>query len=268
MARVRASEGAVDALYAEAPAGFTKARDALARSLAAAGDEQGAADVRARRKPSIVAYALNRIARAYPDDVAELVDVGRALARAQRKALRGDAADDLRATIARQRDVLRGLVRKAASLLGELNVAATHLPAVTAALQSALVDPAAGEALEAGRLDAVPDVTSDFLGDISGLPAPPRKRAPSRRAEPKSKPDPAATARAERVERERAAEEARAAKQRTAEIAATEARQEADAATDAAERAAAHATALAKRAKEADAAATRAEKAAQRASGR
>jgi len=57
---------------------------------------------------------LNQLARRYPADVAGLVDVGRELARAQRKALRDETTASSRDSIDRQRRVVGGLTRKTA----------------------------------------------------------------------------------------------------------------------------------------------------------
>src|SRR2546423_1570920 len=53
----------VDALYQEPLDAFTAARNALAKSLAQAADREGAAEVKAMRKPSTAAWALNQLAR-------------------------------------------------------------------------------------------------------------------------------------------------------------------------------------------------------------
>ncbi|MDB5213626.1 MAG: hypothetical protein JWO86_1553 [Myxococcaceae bacterium] len=156
---------ALDELYGASPAEFTGKRDALAKALKAEGDVAGANEIKAQRKPTQIAYVLNQLARKHADDLADLVDVGRELARAQRKALRGEAGHDLRDAIARQRSVVSGLTAKTASLMGELGVSPTgHLDEIASALQAALVDPAVGAKLEEGRLDKVPAPAAGFPG--------------------------------------------------------------------------------------------------------
>jgi hypothetical protein len=109
MANAKARSGAstrdqaLDELYGASPGAFTAKRDALAKALKAAGDIEGASGLEALRKPTQIAYVLNQLARRHAADLADLVDVGRELARAQRKALRGEAGSDLRDAIARQR---------------------------------------------------------------------------------------------------------------------------------------------------------------------
>ena len=156
---------ALDELYGASPAEFTARRDALAKRLKAAGDDGAASEIKGRRKPTQLAYVLNQLARRHGDDVAELVDVGRELARAQRKALRGEAGHDLRDAIARQRSVVAGLTATSAALMAELGVAGSgHLDEMASALRTAMIDPAIGALLEEGRLDKVPEPAAGFPG--------------------------------------------------------------------------------------------------------
>jgi hypothetical protein len=158
-------DAALDELYGASPAEFTAKRDALAKALKSSANAAGAADVKGRRKPTQLAYVLNQLARRHADELAELVDVGRELLRAQRKALRGDAGHDLRAAIARQRSVVSELTTRTAALMGELGVPVTgHLDEIASALRAALVDPAVGAQLEEGRLEKVPAPAAGFPG--------------------------------------------------------------------------------------------------------
>lgn len=217
----------IDELYANAPDAFTKKRDELAKRLKADGNGVAAAAVKALRKPTQIAYVLNQVARRFADEVGELVDVGRELARAQRKALRGgDASGDLRAAIGRQRDVVRDLTTKTGKLMTEIGVSATgHLDEIAGALQAALVDPVVGAQLEEGRLDKVPAPATGFPGAAPQpeaprereIPPPPksaprRKTAKERQAEAREAKR-AAAERAQEAKRE-AAERAREAKDR------------------------------------------------------
>lgn len=161
-------EQAIDALYDAAPAAFTKQRDALAKRMKAERSDAAGARVMALRKPTAIAYALNQLARRYPAEVAELANVGRVLARAQRKALRGEAGHDLRDAIGKQRAVVTALTALTAAVMEQLGVGEGHLDAVAAALQSALVDPAVGKRLEEGRLEKVPETAAGFAGAWPG----------------------------------------------------------------------------------------------------
>jgi hypothetical protein len=202
---------ALDELYAVSPAEFTAKRDALAKSLKAAGDARSATEVKGRRKPTQVAYVLNQLARRHADDLAELVDVGRELVRAQRKALRGEAGTDLRDAIARQRTVVAALTSKTAALMKSLGVSPVgHLDEIAGALRAALVDPSVGAQLEEGRLDKVPEPASTFPGaamatHLAVVEAPRAEPKP----EKKSATAPKQTAKAKAAEKRRAAREAR-----------------------------------------------------------
>src|SRR5437870_3049375 len=119
---------ALEELFRAPPTEFTATRDALAKRLKNDGDPEGAAELKKLRRPPVVAYVLNQLARAHADDVAELVDVGRELARAQRKAVRGETATGLREAIARQREVVASLTARTSALMKELGVSpAGHL---------------------------------------------------------------------------------------------------------------------------------------------
>ena len=63
----------VDALFDAELAEFIGARDALVKQLRKDGDKAEAAAVKALRKPSTVAWGVNRVARTNADAVAELL---------------------------------------------------------------------------------------------------------------------------------------------------------------------------------------------------
>jgi hypothetical protein len=245
-------EEALDALYATPPAEFTSRRDAIARDLAQAGATADAKTLKAMRKPTTVAYALNQLARRYPDDVASLVDVGRDLARAERKAVRsGGGGGDLRDAIAKQRAIVRDLTQKATRLVRELDLgAAAHVDQMAAAFQTALVDPAAGAALEAGRLDKAPERASAAFGAIAPEDLPLAPRAPektpkkTKKADESKKTEKRDQARKAQEAARRAREEAAAQKAAATRQAREQARREADAQAAEAGRAAAEAERL------------------------
>lgn len=172
MAAATASrDAALEELFRTPPASFTKTRDALAKRLKTEGDDEAAAELKKLRRPSVVAFVLNQLSRAHADDVADLVDVGRELARAQRKAIRGEATTGLREAIARQREVVSSLTSKTTALMRKLGVStSSHLDEVAGALQAALIDPAVGERLEEGRLEEIPAPEAGF-GAPTGLVA-------------------------------------------------------------------------------------------------
>ena len=72
-----------DELYDLPLAEFTKARTALEKKLRGDGKRDEAAEVKALRKPTAPAWALNQVARGRPKDVKKLLDASRAVGAAQ-----------------------------------------------------------------------------------------------------------------------------------------------------------------------------------------
>jgi hypothetical protein len=205
---------ALDELYAGTPDQFTARRDAIVKEMKAAGDKDAAAQLAKRRKPTQVAYVLNQLARKHPDEVAAFVDVGRDLARAHRKALRGDGGD-LTKAIAAQRTAVKDLTALVGDLVHELNAGDAVLAEVAGALQAALVDPTAAAALEEGQLEKAPEAPTmlGFGEDIAPQEARPERRTPSSRDRPRRAPE---------DDRKRAAAEQRARAQEERERAKAE----------------------------------------------
>src|SRR5262249_124985 len=73
-------------VYGAAPDAFTKERDALARELKAAGRTAASAAVKALKKPSRSAWAVDQLARRFPDRIGALLKAGDELAATQRRA--------------------------------------------------------------------------------------------------------------------------------------------------------------------------------------
>ena len=204
----------VEALYAAPPEGFVAARDALARALRAAGDRDGAARVRALRKPTRAAWALNAAVREQPGAARQLEQAVERLHDAQRELLDGGDAAVLRAAETALRDA-------GEELLAALPV--DDPPTVERArttLRAAAVDADVLADLVAGRL-AHDQVVSGFggFGDLAALapPAAPRPRGGSA-----ARADAAQRATAAREAAEREAEERAAAERAAAERAAAE----------------------------------------------
>lgn len=228
MAGGDAREKAIDELYGLSPEAFTKRRDALAKELRAAGDREGAGVLATLRRPTKVAHLLNQVARRATDEVTALVDLGRELARVQRRAIRGQAgADELRGAIARQREAIADLVKRARAVAAELDLPAGGVvDEVASALRTAMTDPSAGADLEAGRLTHPPEVavglpSGDLLGAEGAVERQAAEAASSLRAEASR-----AEARASELRRaaERAASDAAEAERearRRAKLAAT-----------------------------------------------
>jgi hypothetical protein len=153
-------------LYAQPPDGFIAARDALVKELKGSGRDDEAAAVKKLRRPSVVAWAVNRAAREAPEQVTALRDAGQALRRAQRKALSGGGGDELRAATDERRAVVQQLAAVAVAAIGERG--ASHRDAIAATLEAAAIDDELGERLSAGTLDKEAQPRAGF-GAIEGF---------------------------------------------------------------------------------------------------
>jgi hypothetical protein len=170
-------DAAVAQLYGGAPDAFVATRKRLAGALRADGRRDEAAAVAKLRKPSRLAWALDAAVAADPSLGGRLAAAARAVADAQEGGgdVRGAIAE-LRATI----DAVADAARRAAGAGGH-PVDRTML---TPGLLAIVGEPAALEALEAGRLVDVP--SGGGFGpalDVPIGPAPDRDRGERRRDE-------------------------------------------------------------------------------------
>ncbi len=189
-------ERAIDRLYAEAPDGFTAARDALAKELKAAGDDEGAKRVKALRKPVRTAWTVNRLVREDPDAVQQLLAAGERLRAAQQRTLSGGGADELRDRSDERRRLVNGLTERAARSLGDAEPPAAAVEEIASTLEAASIEEQAGAAVLEGRLTKPLPRPAGF-GDVAGL-----KSIPG--GKPREEPErPAAEERAERRRHER-----------------------------------------------------------------
>lgn len=182
----------VDELFRVPPAEFTAARDALAKQRRAEGDKEGAAAIKALRRPSVGAWAVNQVARDHPELVDAVVDAGAAVRAAQEALLAGGERGDLRAATAARRDAVRTATKAAVALAG-----AAHRDAITATFDAAASDEEAAAAVRAGTLQKELAAPSGF--ELLGVaPAPTAEDADD-------EPDDDAEARAEAQARAEAA---------------------------------------------------------------
>jgi hypothetical protein len=184
-----------DRLYGVPPPEFTAARAEEARAAKEAGDVRLSREIAKLRKPTVSAWAVNRLSREHPDELRELLEVGERL----RAAWREQDADAL-AELARLRGEVTAKVGRLARRAGDLSAAAAT--EVDQTLDAALVDGEAAEEVRRGRL-AKPLRYSGFA------PAPVTRERPPRRK--KSGGDEADTA---EEARRREEETARKAKER------------------------------------------------------
>ena len=77
----------LDELFAADPASFVAARNALTKKAQAAGQHEQASQIHALRKPTMVVWLINQLARRHCDEVAALAKAGKQLREAQLKGL-------------------------------------------------------------------------------------------------------------------------------------------------------------------------------------
>jgi hypothetical protein len=194
---------------------FTAARNALASELKAEGDPEGAAAVRALRKPSRAAWAVNRLVRSEPELVEALLGAGGELRQAHRQATSGRGAEQLRAAADAERAAVEGLMARAAEVLGTAPSPALA-DAMRDTLHAASSDDEARELVRQGRL-------VEAMRPIGLGPAP--AAAPARKGKARAPDADRVQAAAERREKEERARQLKAARAEQAAL-----RREADAA--------------------------------------
>ena len=132
---------------------FTPARDALANKLKAQGRKEEAAEVKSLRKPSLAAWALNRVARDHSEAIGGLRAAGADLREAQEEAMAGDAGRlrDAGRALADEVDRVAGLAAEALRAAGRPATAAQQ-EKLSSTLRTAAIDAAAGDVLARGVL--------------------------------------------------------------------------------------------------------------------
>jgi hypothetical protein len=170
-------DAALAALYQLPLEQFVATRDQLGRRLRAAGDRATARQVAGLRRPPVSAWAVNQLAHAAPNALAELLEVGAALRQAQQDALAGQpgAARQLRTATAHLRAAITRLSQRAERLLVRAGHAASDatLARLAATLQAAATgDEATRAALAQGRLPGDLD-PAGFGLDLALAPAEP-----------------------------------------------------------------------------------------------
>jgi hypothetical protein len=141
---------------------FTEARDNLSRRLKAEGDEEGARQVSAMRKPSVAAWALNRVAREDPEAVAGLLESHRKLREAGSRQQVEEASRQRRELVARLTDeAMSGLDSRSLQTRDRIN----------RTLLAVATDQEGEASLEAGTLVRELEPTGGGWGEID-LPPP------------------------------------------------------------------------------------------------
>lgn len=149
----RLEDERVQRLYGLPLEEFTPERNALATEMRAEGDRAGAEAVKALRKPTLAAWAVNQLVRAEPDLVEALLGAGGELRQAHRQAASGRGAEQLRAAAESERAAVELLMSRARTVLG-----GALSPAVADAMRNTLhaasSDDEARERVRTGTLAA------------------------------------------------------------------------------------------------------------------
>jgi hypothetical protein len=163
-------DAVVDELYLGSREDFLPTRTERVRQARAAGDRDLAARISALRKPTVGAWLVNQVVRQHPDRLAALTELAERLRSVHQH---GDG-EQIRAAGRDRQALLRsldGVVREVAAAAG-LRLGADAVNQVTTTFQSALVDPAALEAVRSGRLAATVEQDADLMGLLPAMDAP------------------------------------------------------------------------------------------------
>jgi hypothetical protein len=172
-------EHALAELYDAALEDFVAERKRLAKELKDEGRADAAAQLVKVRKPTVAAWALNRLARDQRRDVDLLLDSGHRLRQAQAGVLRGDAREAFEQAQRTEREAIVRLVGGAEQLLVERGGAsAAILEQIAASLHAAAVSEHGRELLAAGQFTE--PITLEGFDAVAGLAPPPSSRRPAK----------------------------------------------------------------------------------------
>jgi hypothetical protein len=168
-------EETLNELYNAAPEEFVAERKRLAKELKNDGRGDEADELAKLRKPTVAAWALNRLARDHRRDIDLLLDSGHRLRTAQAGVLRGEARETFEQAQRTERETIARLVGGAKRLLADRGGASsTTLEQIAASLHAAAVSEHGREILAAGRFTE--PVTLEGFNALAGLAPPPSKR--------------------------------------------------------------------------------------------
>ncbi|OZE87703.1 hypothetical protein CH298_17175 [Rhodococcoides fascians] len=161
----------IDELYSLPPADFVSHRSAYVTRFKKAGDKSGATRIGGLRKPTVVAWLVNTLARQDESAVAELFDLGAELERAQQ---RGDGHRLRELSTARSASI-RALTDRAVVLGRERGVTVGDNAAreVSNTLNAAMADPEIRDRVRAGRTVVAETYSGFGPALLSLVPDPP-----------------------------------------------------------------------------------------------
>ncbi len=166
-----------DELYGADPAEFTSLRDAYVTEARREGDREGAQAIKALKRPSPAAWAVNLLVRERREDLSRALELGRELRDAQARL----SGEDMRRLSRRRQQVVVELAREASGLAADRGrrLGGNVARQVEATLNAALVDLDAAATVASGRLvrplehtGMGPVDVSDAAAVPTGAPAP------------------------------------------------------------------------------------------------
>jgi hypothetical protein len=150
---LEAPDPEIDRLYGLPLDEFVGQRDALAKRLRSGGDRDAAAMVKALRKPTAGAWALNQAVRRRRSETQQLLAAGERLRGAHSALLSGGDRAELRAAMDDQRRLAAALADCAEAIASETGKSGPALKErVRSTLHAAAIDDEVREQLAAGRL--------------------------------------------------------------------------------------------------------------------
>ena len=159
------TERRVDRLYTLPLEEFTPARNELAKELRSAGDREAAERVKALRKPSRSAWAINRLRSEDGAVLRAALKAGQQLRAAQSGALSGDSAVKLREQARAERSAVAEAADRAAEL--EPSLTARDRERIRGTLHAGASDDGIRDEIESGRLTV--DHEPVGLGPLEGV---------------------------------------------------------------------------------------------------
>jgi hypothetical protein len=258
-----------DELYGLPPGEFTRARDARVKEVRADGDREAAEAIKALRKPTVAAWALNQLTRRRSKDLDRLLKAGEQLRAAQEDLLGGGDRSAFQKAAAKERELVAELSADAAALASEAGQSGSGLQEKVAdTLHAAALDEETAEELRSGRLVREREAIGGFgTGGGAALPSPTESQPKARsgkspaRAKPAPRSSKEDTSRRQRLAGARTDERHARRELEAATRALEHARERADAAEAHAAEAAERAKTTAERLREAKRAAAAARKA-------
>ncbi|WP_037679637.1 hypothetical protein [Streptomyces griseus] len=153
-------EAALDELYTTAPADFVSRREVLAAAARTAGRAEDARRIHAARRPTLAAWAANRLLRSRPEESRQFLELGQAL----REAYRSLDAAELKELSAQRGRVVAALSRQAVEVAREngQRLSDAVRQEVDSTLRAVLADAEAADRWATGRLESALTPPSAF----------------------------------------------------------------------------------------------------------